>query len=291
MSYKVRLRTFEGPFDLLVYLIENAQMNIYDIQISEITGQYLDYIKTMREMDFNVGTEFMVLAATLIDIKSRMILPRSGIEGTAAAEEDPRSDLVERLLEYKRFKKGAEILSEREDYMTLVYEKPQEDISAYLEQPDEYLSLDIRQFAEAFELFLQKKRREEAVRAHYTRIERDKATMEGRMLYIRDRVRNAFTKGIRSLNLKELIPDKKDRYDIVVTFSSVLQMMRDKYLDAEQKQIYGDIIVVPAEKAWEEADRVKAASPDQTMHEVNPKPVMAGNSRREKETESEETQK
>ena len=143
MSYKVRLRTFEGPFDLLVYLIENAQMNIYDIQISEITGQYLDYIKTMREMDFNVGTEFMVLAATLIDIKSRMILPRSGIEGTAAAEEDPRSDLVERLLEYKRFKKGAEILSEREDYMTLVYEKPQEDISAYLEQPDEYLSLDL----------------------------------------------------------------------------------------------------------------------------------------------------
>lgn len=345
MSYKVRLRTFEGPFDLLVYLIENAQMNIYDIQISEITGQYLDYIKTMREMDFNVGTEFMVLAATLIDIKSRMILPRSGIEGTATAEEDPRSDLVERLLEYKRFKKGAEILSEREDYMTLVYEKPQEDISAYLEQPDEYLSLDIRQFAEAFELFLQKKKREEAVRAHYTRIERDKATMEGRMLYIRDRVRSAFTKGVRRLNLKELIPDKKDRYDIVVTFSSVLQMMRDKYLDAEQKQIYGDIIVMPAEKSLEEAaetaesletavmektmdspgtsespensevekptetsealavgkptktpesseeDGTKSGLPEQAMRESHPKPVTAGNSQGEKETESEETRK
>ncbi len=252
MSYKVKLQTFEGPFDLLVYLIENAQMNIYDIQVSEITGQYLDYLKTMREMDVNVGTEFMVLAATLIDIKSKMILPRSTAGGTVLLEEDPRSELVERLLEYKRFKKGAENLAEREEYMALVYEKPQEDISAYLEEPDEYLDLDIRQFAAAFELFLQKKKREEDVRAHYTRVEREKATIESRMVYIRDRFRAAFSKGIRRLNLKELIPNKKDRYDIVVTFTSVLQMMRDRYLDAEQNYTYGDIVVIPGEKNMEE---------------------------------------
>lgn len=203
---------------MLVYLIENAQMNIYDIRISEVTSQYLDYIRTMREMDFNVGTEFMVLAATLIDIKSKMLLPRSTAEGAVLQEEDPRSQLVERLLEYKRFKKGAEVLAEQEEYMALVYEKPQEDISAYLDEPDEYLALDIKQFASAFDLFLRKKKREEDVRAHYTRVEREKATIESRMVYIRDRFKSALTKGVGRLNLKELIPNKRDRYDIVVTF-------------------------------------------------------------------------
>lgn len=81
MSYKVKIQTFEGPFDLLVYLIENAQMSIYDIEISSITEQYLEYIRTMREMDVNVATEFMVLASSLIEIKSKMILPRINAAG------------------------------------------------------------------------------------------------------------------------------------------------------------------------------------------------------------------
>lgn len=252
MSYKVSLQTFEGPFDLLVYLIENAQMSIYDIRISEITKQYLAYIEEMRAMDINVATEFMVLAATLIDIKSRMILPRTTVEGEMVLEEDPRSELVERLLEYKKFKQGADILSEREEAMSRVFEKPQEDISSYLEQPDEYLSLDIKKFASAFDLFLRKKKREEEVRAHYTRVEREKATIESRMLYIKDRVVGAFTKGIKRLSLKSLIPNKKDRYDVVVTFVSVLQMMRDHYLDAEQNSIYGEITIIPGERNFEE---------------------------------------
>lgn len=252
MSYKVRLQSFEGPFDLLVYLIENAQMSIYDIQVSEITKQYLDYIEDMKSMDFNVATEFMVLAATLIDIKSKMILPRAAVEGQPLLEEDPRSELVERLLEYKRYKQGAEELKEREAYMSLVFEKPQEDISFYLNQPDEYLDLDIKKFASAFDLFLRKKKREEEVRAHYTKIEREKATIESRMIYIKDRFKNFFLKGIRKLSMKELIPNKKDRYDIVVTFVSVLQMMRDKYLDAEQRSTYGEITVMPGEKTFEE---------------------------------------
>ena len=243
MSYKVRLQSFEGPFDLLVYLIENAQMSIYDIQISEITKQYLTYIEEMKSMDFNVATEFMVLAATLIDIKSKMILPRATVEGEVLMEEDPRSELVERLLEYKKYKRGAEELKEREDYMSLIYEKPQEDISEYLNQPDEYLDLDIKKFAAAFDQFLRKKKREEEVRAHYTKVEREKATIESRMMYIKDRFK---------LSLKELIPNKKDRYDIVVTFVSVLQMIRDKYLDADQRSVYGEITVVPGERKFEE---------------------------------------
>lgn len=252
MSYKVKLQTFEGPFDLLVYLIENAQMNIYDIQIAEITGQYLAYVETMKTVDFNAATEFMVLAATLIDIKSKMILPRTTVEGEVVLEEDPRSELVERLLEYKRYKKGAEILKEQESYMAMVYEKPQEDISAYLEEPDEYLRLDIREFAAAFDLFLRKKKKEEDVRAHYTRVERERATIESRMLHIRDCFKRAWSKGLKKLSLKALIPDGKNRYDIVVTFVSVLQMMRDKYLDAEQNSTYGEITVVPGTREMEE---------------------------------------
>ncbi|MDO4395485.1 MAG: segregation/condensation protein A [Clostridia bacterium] len=251
MSYKVSLQSFEGPFDLLVYLIENAQMNIYDIKIAEITSQYMEYIEQMKSMDVNVATEFMVLAATLIDIKSKMLLPRTTGVGEAYVDEDPRSELVERLLEYKRYKRGADMLQEREEIMSLVYEKPQEDISAYLEEPDEYLSLDIKQFANAFQLFLHKKKKEEDVRAHYTRIEREKATIESRMSYIKDKFKNAFSHGLRKLNLKELIPNKKDRYDVVVTFVSVLQLMRDKYLNAEQNSTYGEITIVPGEREME----------------------------------------
>ena len=252
MSYKVSLQAFEGPFDLLVYLIENAQMDIFDLRISEITNQYLAYIEEMKSMDVNVATEFMVLAATLIDIKSRMILPRTTIEGEVILEEDPRSELVERLMEYKKYKKGAEILAEREEAMCGVYEKPQEDISEYLNQPDEYLSLDIKKFASAFDLFLRKKKREEDVRAHYTRIEREKATMESRMIFIKDRFLSAFKRGVKKLSLKALIPDKKDRYDVVVTFVSVLQMMRERYLDAEQNSIYGEITIIPGARDLEE---------------------------------------
>ncbi|MBR5489229.1 MAG: segregation/condensation protein A, partial [Firmicutes bacterium] len=144
MSYKVKLQTFEGPFDLLVYLIENAQMSIYDIKISEITSQYLAYIQTMQETDVYVASEFMVLASALIEIKSKMILPRMvDATGGGVVEEDPRTELVQRLLEYKRFKQAAEILAEQEERCSHIYEKPQEDISAYLEEPDEYLRLDL----------------------------------------------------------------------------------------------------------------------------------------------------
>ncbi|MDY5771000.1 MAG: segregation/condensation protein A [Anaerovoracaceae bacterium] len=249
MSYKVKLQSFEGPFDLLVYLIENAEMSIYDIRISEITNQYLEYIKAMREHDINVATEFMVLASTLIEIKSKMILPRMSIEGQTAAEEDPRSDLVERILEYKRFKRAAQILQEREEQSQHIFEKPQEDISEYLENPDEYLSLDLKQFASAFSLFIQKKQRVEAVRAHYTRIERERSTMESRIRMILAKVRRKIG---QVFSFKELIPNKKDRYDVVVTFMSLLEMAKERVLRVEQKSLYGDIKVSAGERVDED---------------------------------------
>ena len=248
MSYKVSLPTFEGPFDLLVYLIENAKMSIYDIQISVITEQYIDYIEKMQSMDFTVAAEFMVLAATLIDIKSRMILPRyqgDGEEGEIAELVDPRTDLVAKILEYKKYKDLAEILRESASEAALIYDKPQEDISVYTDNPDEYLSLSLDKFVEAFQDFLQREKRLADVRAHYQRVEREKATIESRIGFIRNKLRNIISQGLKKLSIRELIPNRKDRYDVIVTFVSVLQMMKDRLLDAEQKRNYADILVKP----------------------------------------------
>lgn len=241
MSYKVRLQTFEGPFDLLVYLIENAEMSIYDIKISEITSQYLAYINSMKEMDVYVASEFMVLASALIEIKSKMILPRMvDPAGGSVVEEDPRTELVQRLLEYKRFKQAAEILQEQEERCSHIYEKPQEDISAYLEEPDEYLRLDLVQFAGAFNLFIQKKQKVDSVRRHYTRIERERARMEERISYIAGMLKKSVG---QIFNFKEFIHNKKDRYDVVVTFVSLLEMAKNRIVSVDQKSIYGDIEV------------------------------------------------
>lgn len=246
MSYKVRIESFEGPFDLLVYLIENAQMSIYDIKISEITSQYLEYIQEMKDMDVYVASEFMVLAAALIEIKSKMILPRMTVEGETVVEEDPRSELVERLLEYKMFKKGAEILSEREEMCGKIFEKPQEDISEYLENPDEYLALDLKQFAGAFNIFIQKKQKVESVRKHYTKIERERARMEDRIRYIARMVKHGLGK---IFNFKEFVLNKDDRHDVVVTFVSMLEMAKNRVISVDQKVNYGDIEITAGENA------------------------------------------
>lgn len=238
MSYKVKLNTFEGPFDLLVYLIENAKMSIYDIQVSEITSQYLAYMEEMKEMNVNLSTEFIVLAAELIEIKSKMLLPRTNPDDIYAMEEDPRSDLVERLLEYKRFKKGAEILEKQAQKTANIFEKPKEDITEYLDAPDEYLSLDIKQFANAFDLFIRKKQRIEEVKRRYTRIERQRETAEAKM----SSIRRAFKRlGKKTVLFKELIQKKGDRYDTALTFSSLLELIKQREVAAEQKHNFGDI--------------------------------------------------
>ena len=253
MSYKVKLPLFEGPFDLLVYLIENARMSIYDIRISEITEQYLAYLDEMQSMDISLATEFMVLAATLIDIKSRMILPRNQEGPEDDLLEDPRSELVERILEYKKFKELSNMLGERAEEAALIHDKPKEDISVYLDNPDEYLSLTLDKFVTAFELFLQREKRMADVRARYQRVERERSTIESRIRYIASRLKSAVTRGVGRVSLRDLIPNKKDRYDIVVTFSSVLQMMKDKVIDAEQKKNYGEIMIRPLAEDIEKA--------------------------------------
>ena len=238
--YKVKLQSFEGPFDLLVYLIESAEMNIYDIRISEITNQYLDYIRQMEEQEIRVAQEFMVLAASLIEIKSRMILPRTVIDDEEIVQEDPRTELVQRILEYKKFKEVSGFFREQEEHMSHVYDKPQEDISVYTDNPDEYLSLSLDQFMQAFNLFISRKQRIEAVRKHYTRVERERSVMERKAGKMLGKVR-ADREGIFSF--RDFINDKKDKYDIIVTFSLLLDMVKERVLKARQRSNYGNIEV------------------------------------------------
>ena len=239
MSYIVRMKMFEGPFDLLVYLIENAEMSIYDIEVSQITKQYFEYIDEMEELDVTVATEFMVLAATLIEIKAKMLLPRFNEEGDPVMEEDPRKELVTRLLEYKRFKRASEMLATAEEENRRIYHKPQEDISQYVEQPEEFLSMDLNQFIQAFHLFLLKKQKLEEIRREYQRVERERMTIDQRVRYIQELFQTA---GITSLPFGKLLA-KKDRYDAAVTFASILEMMKENQVDAHQSKPFEEIMV------------------------------------------------
>ena len=251
MSYRVRLNVFEGPFDLLVYLIEHAQMSIYDIRIAEITEQYVEYISRMQEADINVSTEFMVLAAELLEIKSKMLLPRSAPEEDATAEyEDPRTELVAKLREYKLFKEISGMLEQRWDDTAARLEKPQEDLSEFTGEPDEYLTLDMDQFTAAFEAFLLRKKNLEEIRAHHIRTEKQRITTELRMGEIRSYFRD---QGVREADFRDLVPHADDRFDVSVTFSSVLEMMKEHRLDAEQKKLFGDILVKATDELFEPA--------------------------------------
>ena len=161
MPYTIKLDVFEGPFDLLVYLIEKAKVDIYDIPIAHITEQYLSYIKMMGKVNLEVMSEFLLLAATLIEIKSKMLLPRPKIESQTEEDmDDPRLSLVEKILEYKRFKYMADLFKGREEEALKIKYKVQEDLDNYIEDYNqEYINIDLDDFVKAFNIFLQKQKK------------------------------------------------------------------------------------------------------------------------------------
>ena len=242
--YKVRIDKFEGPFDLLIYLLENARMDIYDIKVAEITEQYIGYLKEMEDLNVEVDTEFIVLAAVLIRLKSRMLLPRINSDGEIEIIEDPRLELRGRLLDYMRVKKSAEALAAAEEYNLAVHEKPAEDMSVWLDDPDEILRVSDEQLVNAFILFLTKKKKIDEVTRRYGSVRRRKETIESR---IRDMSKSLDRKlresGGRVL-FTELLPEEPDRYDITLSFMSLLSMIKNMEYDAEQAENFGAITVV-----------------------------------------------
>lgn len=245
MGYKVKLDRFEGPFDLLVYLIEHAEMSIYDIRISEITDQYIATVEQLQRQDAVLAGDFMVLAASLIEIKSKMLLPRTAPDLGGEAADDPRNELVQRLLEYKRFKNASEALAEQEALAARIHTKPREDIAAYLENPEVNLAIDLTQFVRSFERFLYKKKRLEEVREQYARVERQRMTIEDRIRQMRDLFRRH-----RKLRFHELLEGQGSRRHVVLTFLSVLELVRLKTIKVKQAVNFGEIVLTVGDGDW-----------------------------------------
>jgi len=243
MSYKIRLNIFEGPFDLLVYLIERAEMNIYDIQISVITRQYLEYLRVMEENDIAASSEFMVLAATLIEIKSKMLLPRIKEDGTEA--EDPRTDLTKRLVEYVRYKKGAAALEERREFARLKLTKPQEDLLQYTGEPDIYLKMDMISFISAFKNFVHRRIKGEEIRRIRDGIERERLSFERKVTFIEKLLAGARKAKQKILKFSEMLSSESDREDRVVTLVALLSMSQEGAFRIRQKKSYGEIEIIP----------------------------------------------
>ena len=242
--YKVRIDKFEGPFDLLVYLLENARMDIYDIKVAEITEQYIAYLREMEDLNIEVDTEFIVLAAVLIRLKSHMLLPRMNEEGEPEIIEDPRLELQGRLLEYMRTKKAAEFLQAAEEYNLAIHEKPAEDMSEYLGNPDEILKASDEQLVSAFILFLTRKKKVEEVSRRYQRVRRRKESIEARIRDMTLLLGEKLTPGVSGVSFTELLPEEPDRYDVTLSFMSLLSMIKNLEYDAEQAENFGEITVV-----------------------------------------------
>ena len=242
--YKVRIDKFEGPFDLLIYLLENARMDIYDIKVAEITEQYIGYLKEMESLNIEVDTEFIVLAAILIRLKSRMLLPRINTDGELEIVEDPRVELRGRLLDYMRIKRAAEALQAAEEYNLAVHEKPAEDMSVYIDDPDEILRVSDEQLVNAFILFLTRRKKVEEVTRRYQRVRRRKETIEARIRDMAVLLGQKLKPGTDGISFAELLPEKPDRYDITLSFMSLLSMIKNMDYDATQAKNLGEITVV-----------------------------------------------
>ena len=189
MELTVKLQVFEGPLDLLLHLLDKNKVNIYDIPIVEITNQYMEYIREMKRQDLNVMSEFLVMAATLIDIKSKMLLPAKETEEEEA--EDPRAELVEQLLEYKMYKCISYELKDRQmDAEKVMFKEPTipDEVAAYEEPVDlEELMADVtlKKLNDIFKSIMRKQEDKiDPVRSKFGKIEKEEVSLSDKMVYL-----------------------------------------------------------------------------------------------------------
>ncbi|WML45169.1 segregation/condensation protein A [Neobacillus sp. PS3-40] len=241
MHYNVKIDAFEGPLDLLLHLINRLEIDIYDIPVSQITEQYLIYIKTMTELKLDLASEFLVMAATLLAIKSKMLLPKKEeetLEVDLPFEEDPRDELVERLIEYRKYKEAAHDLKQMEEGRSLIYTKPPSDLTEFAKDklPEkEELNVSLYDMLAAFQKLL---RRKKLQRPLTTKIARQEISIEKRMMEILADLRGF--NGRKNFN--DLFPFSTKEH-IVVTFLAILELIKRKEIDVEQHQNFGEIFV------------------------------------------------
>jgi segregation and condensation protein A len=238
VEYTVELDIYSGPLDLLLYLIKKDEVDIYDIPISRITEQYLEYIELLRTFDINIAGEFLVMAATLMLIKSRMLLPKEEIS-LEEEEEDPRAALVRQLIQYKRFKEVAGELGERAELQALKYPRiPETDVASEEEDGPPLAEVDLWDLLSAFKKVLQ------ATGADITQtIVRDDIPIEAYMRNILGRL-----SAQEFVSFFDMFRNEKDRIAVVGSLLAILELVRRGRLVIEQNQLFGDIYLKLCEK-------------------------------------------
>ncbi len=242
MDLKVKLQVFEGPLDLLLHLLEKNKVNIYDIPIVEITNQYMEYISEMKRQDLNIVSEFLVMAATLLDIKSRMLLPK---EEQEEQEEDPRAELVEKLLEYKMYKcMSYELKDLLVDAQKVMFKMPTipEEVRKYEEPVDleELLSdITLKKLNTIFKSMMRKREDKiDPIRSKFGRIEKEEVSLEERMGYLEQ-----YALTHRKFSFRGILEAQSTKMEVIVTFLSILELMKTGKIQIFQEHIFDDILI------------------------------------------------
>ena len=232
--YKIKLPEFEGPMDLLLHLIRENKVDIYDIPISLITGQYLQYIEIMKELDLEIAGEFLVMAATLIQIKSRLMLPPDE-EAPPEELEDPRFELVQRLLEYQAYKDAAGILKEKEEETLKIFSRQPEQLEEEEALMPELYLFDVNLFdlLAAFNKLLSNAPPEMRT------ITRETLTVKDKMMHIADIIEN-----LESIRFEELFNSAFSRVQLIVTFLALLELLRLGLARVYQEKEFGNIWII-----------------------------------------------
>lgn len=236
MEYSVNLNMFQGPFDLLFHLIETKEIDIYDIPISEITEQYLEYLERMRQFNMNITSEFILMAATLIEIKSQMLLPKK------EKDEDPRLDLVNKLLEYKLFKDMTEKFKEFENESSYYFSKPKEEMCLTSDAKIEQLSLNEFNIYELFNIYcsLIKNKNIKIEKENSYKIYKENYSIKDCVEYLMKKIKKYGRISLFS-TLKEQGSVTKEY--VITTFLAILELSNKQGMKIYQNYTYSDILI------------------------------------------------
>lgn len=233
--YKVTLGVFEGPLDLLLHLIHSNEIDIYDIPIAKVTEQYLAYLSLMESLDLEVAGEWLVMAATLLEIKSRMLLPEDPTEELEEEKTDPRLELVERLIEYEKFKGAAEVFREREAEQAKVFGRGAVEVEFDLRPKYDLSEITAVDLLAALQKILSDVDEEPV-----TSIQRRKVSVRMRMREVFKKV----TEATGRVRFEDLFDDVMSRVDIVITFLALLELLKQKKLTVKQARAFAPIHIV-----------------------------------------------
>lgn len=224
---KILLGEFEGPLDLLLHLIRQEHVSIYDIPVARITDEYLRYLRMMQELDISVAGDFLVMAATLIELKTKMLLPRDP-QAAEAEEEDPRADLVNQLLEYQKYKAAAEMLWSRATVEQAVFKRA--ELETDKNNPE--VAVGLFDLLKVFQDILARHKEEKLLE-----IEREEISMAEMLERLRNMVLSS-----GELNLRVFFERARSRRELVLAFLSVLELVRTTEVRLFQRETFGDII-------------------------------------------------